>query len=87
MRGEDRSYENVWRSLKRISGRRTEGEKKTRNALWMGEEDSKNKSHGEFGKRLKCLKCLSEKPFIKDCKKERKCYIYICKKRTSGKGL
>ena len=79
MRGEDRSYENIWRSLKRIFGGRKE-EKKTSNALWMGEEKTARENPmGKFGKRLKCLNCFLEKHFIKDCKKERKCYI--CKKR------
>ena len=41
----------------------------------MGKEDTARENHmGKFGKRLKCLNCLSEKHFIKDCKEERKCY-------------
>ena len=43
----------------------------------MGEENiARENPMGKFGKRLKCLNCLSEKHFIKDCKKERKCYIW-----------
>ena len=46
----------------------------------MGEEKTARENPMEkFGKRLKCLNCLPEKIFIKDCKEERKCYI--CKKR------
>ena len=38
MCNEDRSYENVWRSLKMIFGWRKEEERKTSNASWMVEE-------------------------------------------------
>ena len=70
----------TYRSLKRIFGGRKEEEKKTSNALWMGEEKTARENPmGKFVKRLKCLNCLSEKHFIKDCKEERK--YYICKKR------
>ena len=46
----------------------------------MGEEKgTRENPRGRFGKRLKCLNCLSEKHFIKDCKDEIKCCV--CKKR------
>ena len=46
----------------------------------MGEENKTQWNPiGRYGKRLKCMNCLSEKHLIKDCKEERRCYV--CMKR------
>ena len=78
--GDDRSYDNVWRNMKSIFGGRlyedSEKEKKTQS--WKADEGRKNPI-GKSGKRLKCMNCLSEFHFLKDCKEELKCYI--CKKK------
>ena len=52
MCGEDRSYENVWRSLKRIFGGRKEG-KKTSDASWMGEEKTAREKDCEENRYFK----------------------------------
>ena len=53
MCGEDRSYENVWSSLKRIFDERKEEEKNTSNTSWIEEEKKARKNPmGKFGKRL-----------------------------------
>ena len=52
MCGEDKSYENVWRSLKRIFGGKKE-EKKTSNTSWMGEEKTARENPmGKFSKSV-----------------------------------
>ena len=50
--------------------------KEERNSFWMGEEvATKENPMGRYGKRLKCLNCLSELHFIKDCREEIKCCV------------
>ena len=63
MCGEDRSYENVWKSMKKIFGGRKEEGKIGRNSSWMREEvATKENPMGRYGN---CLNCLLELNFVK----------------------
>ena len=78
--GEDQSYD-VWRSMRKIFRiKEDEKEKREKSSSWMGEENKTQWNPiGRYRKRLKCMNCLLEKHFIKDCKEERRCYV--CMKR------
>ena len=71
--GEDRSYDNVWRSMRKIFGGRKEDEmvKREKSSSWMGEESKTQWNPiGRYGKRLKCMNCLSKNISLRIARKK-----------------
>ena len=80
--GEDKGYENVWNTIKRIYGGREEkGEQKL---SWYGEREDEGQSKkggmklnpmNKYGRRSRCINCRGEDHWLKDCNKAKECWI------------